>query len=575
MGTTRLKSLEIHTFRALKNIKIPIGNRITVICGRNGTSKSSLLGIAAQGFSFRKDHTTGAPIKYESIISNKFESVPREHFRVSKKHDSTGTMDVTVNWFDGYTDQDHTLKLKFYNYADRASPRAVARENSSIESIASSDEDDKNTSVKATHPVIYLSLKRLLPIALREKYETKSDVFFENNKQTFLSITQQILNKTDIIDATHTSGTITSASPHGHNYDHLSVSVGEDNVGQIALSILSFLKLKTEYAEYKGGLLLIDEVDAGLFPAAQLSLIRTLTKYCKSLDLQVVMTTHSPLIIEEVHSLCQLGGKNQDDYKTLYLTDSYGGLEVREDFSWPEIHADLLQKTIDITPDTTLPEVNLYCEDPEGHDFFEALIRKQTTRKCLNRLRNVKLGGDQYITLAQSNIPEFSTKSIIVLDGDKRAAIDKKLKKHSHFVKTFPTDLPPDQLLFELLYNLPSDHEFWLNSHRFNKSVFTRISIDICGELKLPQQPIDLATIVGSSKLDYGKLRSLFKSFYNTTEIQKLVRGKIKENPFHLWISLNKDKANDFAQKIDMSLHNIYLKCHGVSSAKLIFLEPR
>ena len=61
---------------------------------------------------------------------------------------------------------------------------------------------------------------------------------------------------------------------------------------------MSFRKLKEDYADYKGGLLLIDEADAGLFPTAQVNLLKMLDRECKNLDLQVVMTSHSPVLIE-------------------------------------------------------------------------------------------------------------------------------------------------------------------------------------------------------------------------------------------------------------------------------------
>ena len=56
MSKTQLKKLIIEKFRALNNVEIEFGDHITVICGKNGTSKSSILGIAAQIFNFEKDY---------------------------------------------------------------------------------------------------------------------------------------------------------------------------------------------------------------------------------------------------------------------------------------------------------------------------------------------------------------------------------------------------------------------------------------------------------------------------------------------------------------------------------------
>ena len=57
MTKTQLKKITIEKFRALKNVDIDFGDYVTVICGKNGTSKSSILGIAAQIFSFENDRS--------------------------------------------------------------------------------------------------------------------------------------------------------------------------------------------------------------------------------------------------------------------------------------------------------------------------------------------------------------------------------------------------------------------------------------------------------------------------------------------------------------------------------------
>lgn len=76
---SRLKKIHVEKFRGLKNIDIPFGDRITVICGKNGTSKSTILGIVAQIFSFRTDYSEDEPkknelLKYRTLGNDRFES---------------------------------------------------------------------------------------------------------------------------------------------------------------------------------------------------------------------------------------------------------------------------------------------------------------------------------------------------------------------------------------------------------------------------------------------------------------------------------------------------------------------
>ena len=51
--------------------------------------------------------------------------------------------------------------------------------------------------------------------------------------------------------------------------------------------------------KYKGGILLIDELDASLFPAAQIKLVEKLYKKSLELNLQIFYTTHSLEVLSE------------------------------------------------------------------------------------------------------------------------------------------------------------------------------------------------------------------------------------------------------------------------------------
>ena len=66
MPKTQLKKLIVEKFRALNNVEVEFGDHITVICGKNGTSKSSILGIAAQIFNFEKDYFKDSALSFGS-----------------------------------------------------------------------------------------------------------------------------------------------------------------------------------------------------------------------------------------------------------------------------------------------------------------------------------------------------------------------------------------------------------------------------------------------------------------------------------------------------------------------------
>lgn len=112
MAKTQLKKLHIEKFRALNNVEVEFGDSITVVCGKNGTSKSSILGIAAQIFSFEKDYASGQDISFRQIAGGTFKSQYSEHFRISNQFDQPGSMTVNIDLYDGYTNQAATAKLE-------------------------------------------------------------------------------------------------------------------------------------------------------------------------------------------------------------------------------------------------------------------------------------------------------------------------------------------------------------------------------------------------------------------------------------------------------------------------------
>ncbi|MBE2858477.1 ATP-binding protein, partial [Acinetobacter baumannii] len=440
------------------------------------------------------------------------------------------------------------LKLRLYGSEDRPQSRPVVRDNLKVDA-------EDNSSRNVTHPLIYLSLKRLMPIAERSKYSLNSEEveYFTRISREFTITNNRLLGKISGTTVSKTTGTIESAVVHGNNYDHESVSVGEDNTGQILMALFSFQKLKEEYVDYHGGILLIDEIDAGLFPAAQVELIKILESFAKRLNLQIIFTTHSPIVIQNIFEKSKYDKSNN---KTIYLTDTYGGVEVAENYSWDKIYADLFIDTIQFDVEKKIPKTNIYYEDDEAYEFFKALIRERNINKIIDPMKEITLGCKSYMDLIKRNVAEFSRNSIIIFDGDE--------KEGNKFKNTLclPGTLPPDQLLFDFLYRLPADDMYWKNNKiSFSKPVFLRIASPILEFFNLDQTPTenyDLETIIlekrASSSESGGKAREKFKNFYKNEIIQSLIKGKISDNPFRVMIDYNPEKYNTFQEDFKKTL---------------------
>ncbi|MBZ0207277.1 MAG: AAA family ATPase [Flavobacteriales bacterium] len=564
MGKTQLNKLHIEHFRALENVDIEFGNHITVVCGKNGTSKSSILGIAAQIFSFEKDYARDKELSFVQIAGGSFKSQYSEHFRISKKFDVPGSMKVNIELLDGYSGQAATAKLELMKRANHSRP--VVRNNSTA---------PEQSSRNFTHPVIFLSLKRLYPIADRTYKVIELDRM--DDKEEFIALNNELLSRSSSL-ATGTGGTINSAVAHGANYDHESVSAGEDNAGQIILALMSFRKLRKEYPDYKGGLLLIDEADAGLFPAAQINLLKILDRECRSMNLQVIMTSHSPTLIEYAFEQSQVYRKN---YKTIYLCNTYGDVQVMQDWSWAQISADISIKTIATATNTLLPKVNVYFEDKEAADLFAALMVRQPLKKFIAPLRDVSLGCSNYLNLINAGVRDFSERGVVCLDGDTAHLLT---KKHPKTVVLLPGGLAPDRLIFQYLYNLPAGHEFWRNELQYSRENFKQSAAEVISKLRITGNTVDITERElaytsepnESKKVRAEKLREIFKRFYKDPEFQKLVGHATKPyNPWKHWVDNNPEATNQFLSQFEAALRGVMKKGFNVPAEKLSAIQVK
>ena len=333
---------------------------------------------------------------------------------------------------------------------------------------------------------------------------------------------------------------------------------------------MSFRKLKEEYSDYKGGLLLIDEADAGLFPTAQVNLLKMLDRECKNLNLQVVMTSHSPVLIEYAFEQSQHPYSRR--YRTVYLSNTYGDVQVMQDWSWTKISADINTKTITAASGASLPRVNVYFEDKEAADFFAALMSRQPIKKFTASMSEITLGCTNYQYLIEKGIPEFSERSIICLDAD----VAQKIKKKSFkTVVLLPGALPPDRLIFEHLYNLPATHEFWKNDIQFTRDVFTNSAREVINEFVINQNPADVKERVAAYQ--GGKTpRDVFKRFYKDANFQKLLSSATKPyNPWKHWVDNNPAASNEFLEKFKAAIHGVMKSGYAVDAAKLVALEVK
>lgn len=530
---TSLKKINVKSFRKLKDIEINLGQRLTCISGKNGTSKSTILGIAAQIFSFEKNYENGQPLDYKTLFGAPFKSQYSEHFRFSLKHDDPKSL-VSVDVYDAYAQNNINGRLSFTITGPKKDRfRPVLRQ----------DAGSRNF----THPVIYLNLKRLLPITERA-YKNVNINFFdeEKNKNLFNSLFDRIqVKQRQLIKLTATDGGVKSIVATPAEYDEHSVSVGEDNIGQIIAALLSFKNLSENYPDYHGGLLLIDEIDAALFPAAQEQLIEVLKEYADKYNLQVIFTSHSTIIMKKMFDIVQkVTDKNK--YKFIYLKEELNLISVKDDYSWEQVIADINIKTIPSTK-TSNSKISVLFEDLQAVEYFKQLTLRSPLNKLIQK-KNCESSCNGLIELF--NIPFCSENAIIILDGDQTAPINSKTKlKNAKNIFTLPTILSPDQLHFFILHFMREDNPYWNRTNQFTKEVFRRHAI----ECRIYDSLINLSSITDSiddEGIDLNTLISLFRQhiqrYMDSGDGKKKMRKSFKQFSMHAEIKDNTLGNNEY-----------------------------
>ncbi len=489
------QKLQINDFRLFKNQTLLLGKYLTILSGRNSTGKSTILGMIANSGELKKKYG----ITYSSKV---FRAEFSELFKGSKKFDKIGPdrfiitlCDESGNETDYRSFRTAWQKKDKYRKAQNNVTPSEEKESLSEDNIpfeidekkAAKDsgkeerfrvipfkklEGNKRTEAKFDYPVLYLGLSRLFPIG--ESHDdsilTKSITFkTEEHKKWFVESYKNILSmQSDLREITNFSiGETDKKTGLGistDSYDYLTNSSGQDNLGQILLALLSFRKLKEEQgADWNGGILLIDEIDATLHPAAQNKLVKLFIKEAKENQIQIIITTHS---ISLLRNICQKTVYNShdsnvnNDIELYYLTNATRQLQIKRNISFTEIESDLMVNSIVQNSN----RIKVYTEDAEARWFLNHLIPDYLSYVDV---LDVTIGCDQLINLYNADIQYFGN-TLIIFDGDvtekQLSKIPQNARNNLGNIIKIPGGKPPEEVLYHYLLHLGAEHDFWSGS---------------------------------------------------------------------------------------------------------------
>ena len=415
-------------FRKLKNIEIPIAPYITAIAGHNGIGKSTILGLIANcsGLSKGEKSFFGKVFQsnfQEAFHLDYFQDYDNYHINGTKKAD---TPKVTVQYHvetnqDGsfielnkicaVSIQKHAIKERLYkNHMIKVPEDKHIDPNHSLDledfdnnSLSSSSEpliniwrlriiprtqqlpntpeievlDEKLKGAgKMPIPTLYLGMSRMTPIGEfdAELIDKKTIRKMNGEDKNFIVDSFKDVLYFDESNNEITAHSFSSSKKSSYlpsfPYHSFTVSLGQDSLSSIVTALASFNYLKRASPQtYSGGILVIDEVDAGLHPRAQEKLINLLHIQARKLNLQIILTTHSLTVIKTILSKNEHPGEKVND--VVYLQDS-NFPRIMENPTYTKIKNDMLV----LAPLEDKPEtIKLYFEDDEALFFFKQILK--------------------------------------------------------------------------------------------------------------------------------------------------------------------------------------------------------
>jgi predicted ATPase len=259
----RLDWIEIDNIRGWKGQRIKFPFPIVAIAGENGSGKSTIIQACASVY--QRYHSEGS-VKQKGT---KYAS----DFFPSTFWDAISGASIRFGYTEGKTSKESSIR------------KHTERWKGSVE--------------RPLRQVEFLDLSRIVPMGGRTGYaKIAKSAYVEMSAESF-----------DGTRLARLSGIL------GHRYDLAKMALTDVDPDR---KIPVLQRTNSAYSGYhqgqgemtvaellqadlpKYGLILIDEIESSLHPRAQRRLVRDLATVCRERELQIILTTHSPYVLEEL-----------------------------------------------------------------------------------------------------------------------------------------------------------------------------------------------------------------------------------------------------------------------------------
>ena len=455
-----IKAIEIENFRSFKNRTVELGSQITVLIGRNGTMKTSLMGLIAHPFSSVSKDAFGSELK----------TTLKEVFRLSSKYDDKSyTYKFVIQLVDN--DTFLTEEVKIYYIADKTNRHRIV--------VSGSEKGDGNFTFNTS----FLNLKRLLPLVdtmAAPDLDDSLKLSIQEREQQ-IDFYETVLPSTEysVFAPIHEKGLKTTFAPTGKNakYDYEAISSGEDNLGAIFNRLVGFQRAYTKGQAQGNGIFCIDEFESSLHPVAQLRLFDYLYKWSAQYKVQVVITTHSLHLIQNLY----FKHKNNLDAKRIILNFVSCALAGNDKnyqiLQNPEYQLAYKELTLE-TPVSVLEsqKIDIFCEDDLAISYVKKIIKKREVLKLVSFHSNLNQdainSGTSYTSLSNlcKNFSLLLQYSFVIFDADVGEDVTNSIKdKSTYLVLPDPENLAIERRIICFILELESDDPFF---KKFNEKTW-------------------------------------------------------------------------------------------------------
>lgn len=358
----RLAWLEIEEIRAWTGQRVEFSFPIVAIVGENGSGKSTLLQAAACVYldkQQRKDTWFASDFFPDTAWDEVRKAEVRFGYQQGAEHKQGSIRKPTTRW------------------------------------LGNADRPERQ--------VEYIDLSRIQPVSVRVGYakiaKTKhgeaSASAFDNERVSRLShvMGRHYDSAKMALTTIDEHREVPVLAKDGRAYSGFHQGSGETTVAEL---------IKADFPKY--GLVLIDEIESSLHPRAQRRLIRDLAEICRDREIQIILTTHSPYILEEL----PLEARS-------YILETGGTKKVVTGVS-PQFAMTQMD-------DEPHPEIELYVEDAAAKvmlgELLAAHARQLFPRCAITPYGAASVGG----ALGQMAFQKrFARPTVVFLDGDNAGA---------------------------------------------------------------------------------------------------------------------------------------------------------